>query len=296
MIRRMPYAPANGIELYFETHGDPAGRPLVLVMGLGAQMTLWEPGFCEELVRRGFYVVRFDNRDVGLSTKIEGGPQPDLAKAMAGDHSTASYTLWDMADDVAGLLDFLGLERAHVAGASMGGMIVQCLAIRHPGRLRSMTSIMSTTGNPTVGQPQPEAMAALLAPPPESREAAIEQGVGTWQVIGSPGYPPDEAELRARIAADYDRCFYPAGTARQLVAILATGDRTEGLRGVRVPALVIHGEADPLVTLSGGQATAEAIPGARLLTFPGMGHDLPRALWPEFADAMAELARAADGE
>lgn len=295
MIPRMPYAPSNGIELYYETHGDPGGRPLLLVMGLGAQLTLWEPGLCDLLVRQGFYVIRFDNRDVGLSSKIEGGPQPDIAKAMAGDHSTASYTLWDMADDAAGLLDHLGIARAHIAGASMGGMIVQCMAIRHGSRVRSMTSIMSTTGNPAVGQPQPEAMAALLAPPPESREAAIEQGLKTWKIIGSPGYPPDEAELRARLAADYDRCFYPEGTARQLVAILATGDRTEGLRGVRVPTLVIHGEADPLVTLSGGQATAEAVPGARLLTFPGMGHDLPKQLWPQFAEALAELAREADG-
>jgi pimeloyl-ACP methyl ester carboxylesterase len=291
----MPHAPANGIELYYETHGDPTGRPLLLVMGLGAQMTLWEPGFCELLAREGFYVIRFDNRDVGLSTKIEGGPQPDLAKAMAGDHSTASYTLWDMADDAVGLLDHLGIDRAHIAGASMGGMIIQCMAIRHPGRVRSMTSIMSTTGNPAVGQPQPEAMAALLAPPPESREAAIEQGVKTWKTIGSPGYPADEAELRARIASDYDRCFYPIGTARQLLAILATGDRTEGLRGVRVPTLVIHGEADPLVTLSGGQATAEAVPGARLLTFPGMGHDLPRQLWPDIVAAITALAKGADG-
>lgn len=295
MIRAMPYAPTNGIQLYYETHGEPGGRPMLLVMGLGAQMTLWEPDFCEMLAREGFYVIRFDNRDVGLSTKIEGGPQPDLAKALAGDHSTASYTLWDMADDAVGLLDHLGIERAHIAGASMGGMIVQCIAIRHPERVRSMTSIMSTTGNPNVGQPQPEAMAALLAPPPERREEAIEQGLRTWTTIGSPAYPADPAELRARIAADYDRCFYPEGTVRQLVAILATGDRTEGLARVRVPTLVIHGEADPLVTLTGGQATAEAIPGARLLTFPGMGHDLPRALWPEFVRAIAELAREADG-
>ncbi|WP_322795611.1 alpha/beta hydrolase [Tepidiforma sp.] len=291
----MPTARSNGIELYYETHGDPSGRPLLLVMGLGAQMTLWRPEFCELLAREGFYVIRFDNRDVGLSTKIEGGPAPDLAKAMAGDHSTASYTLWDMADDAVGLLDALGIGSAHIAGASMGGMIVQCMVIAHPERVRSVTSIMSTTGNPEVGQPQPEAMAALLAPPPASREAAIEQGVRTWKIIGSPAYQPDEEELRERIAADYDRCFYPMGTARQLVAILATGDRTAALREVRKPALVIHGEADPLVTLSGGKATAEAIPGARLLTFPGMGHDLPPALYPEFVRAMAEVARAADG-
>ena len=291
----MPTATANGIELYYETHGDPAGRPLLLVMGLGAQLTLWRPEFCELLAREGFFVIRSDNRDVGLSSKIEGGPVPDLARAMAGDHSTASYTLWDMADDAVGLLDALGIAQAHVVGASMGGMIVQCMVIAHPERVRSVTSIMSTTGNPEVGQPQPEAMAALLAPPPTSREAAIEQGLRTWRVIGSPAYPPDEAVLREQLAADYDRCFFPQGTARQLAAILATGDRTAALREVRKPALVIHGEADPLVTLSGGQATAAAIPGARLLTFPGMGHDLPPALYPEFVRAIVAVARAADG-
>lgn len=291
----MPTATANGIELYYETHGDPAGRPLLLVMGLGAQLTLWRPEFCELLAREGFFVIRSDNRDVGLSSKIEGGPVPDLARAMAGDHSTASYTLWDMADDAVGLLDALGIAQAHVVGASMGGMIVQCMVIAHPERVRSVTSIMSTTGNPEVGQPQPEAMAALLAPPPTSREAAIEQGLHTWRVIGSPAYPPDEAVLREQLAADYDRCFFPQGTARQLAAILATGDRTAALREVRKPALVIHGEADPLVTLSGGQATAAAIPGARLLTFPGMGHDLPPALYPEFVRAIVAVARAADG-
>jgi pimeloyl-ACP methyl ester carboxylesterase len=295
MIPGMPYAPSNGIQIFYETHGDPEGQPLLLVMGLGAQLTLWEPAFCDLLVREGFYVVRFDNRDVGLSSKIEGGPQPDLAKAMAGDHSTASYTLWDMADDAVGLLDHLGIERAHIVGASMGGMIVQCMAIRHPDRVRSMTSIMSTTGNPEVGQPQPEAMAALLAPPPPTREAAIAQGLSTWKAIASPAYPPDEAELRARIASDYDRCFYPIGIARQLVAILATGDRTEALRRIRVPTLVIHGEADPLVTLSGGEATSAAVPGAKLVTFPGMGHDMPPALWPQFVAAIAGLAREADG-
>jgi len=290
----MPYARANGIDLYYETFGDPSDPPILLVMGLGAQLLLWEEEFCRGLVDRGFFVIRYDNRDVGLSTKIEGGPQPDVQKALAGDHSTASYTLWDMADDAAGLLDALGIDRAHVVGASMGGMIVQCLAIAHPQRLRSLVSIMSTVGNPNVGQPKPEAMAALLAPPPPTREEAIEQGVRTWKIIGSPAYPRDEAELRAQVAAAYDRCWYPIGTARQLVAILATGDRSEALRSVRVPALVIHGEDDPLVTLSGGIATAEAIPGAKLLTFPGMGHDLPRALWPQILDAIAEHARAAD--
>jgi pimeloyl-ACP methyl ester carboxylesterase len=289
----MPTAPANGITLFYDTFGDPKNPAILLVMGLGAQMTLWEPAFCEALAARGFHVIRFDNRDVGLSTKIEGGPAPDIARAMTGDASSASYTLWDMADDAAGLLDALGIAKAHIVGASMGGMIVQAIAIRHPDRVLSLTSIMSTTGDREVGQAKPEAMAALLAPPPASREEAIELMVRTTRVIGSPGYPADEAELRKRAGEAYDRANYPAGMARQLVAIIASGDRTEQLKDVRVPTLVIHGEDDPLVTLSGGQATARAVPGAKLLTIPGMGHDMPAQLRDQFVDAIVENARKA---
>lgn len=289
----MPTAPANGITLFYDTFGKASDPAMLLVMGLGAQMTLWDPAFCEALSARGFHVIRFDNRDVGLSSKIEGGPEPDVARAMAGDHSSASYTLRDMADDAAGLLDSLGIARAHIVGASMGGMIVQAIAIRHPERVLSMTSIMSTTGNREVGQSRPEAMAALFSPPPASREDAIEQMVRTVRVIGSPGYPADEAELRKSTGEAYDRCNYPAGMARQMVAIIAGGDRTEGLKSVRVPTLVIHGEDDPLVTLSGGQATAAAIPGATLLTFPGVGHDIPRQLIGEFVEAITANARRA---
>ncbi len=290
----MPTARANGIEICYETFGEPTDPPLLLVMGLGGQMILWEEPFCEGLAERGFYVIRFDNRDVGLSTKFDEAPVPDIQKALEGQAIEAPYTLWDMAADAVGLLDALNIERAHVVGMSMGGMIVQCMAIRFPERLRSMTSIMSTTGAPDVGQPTPEALEALLAPPPASREEAIEQGVRTWRVIGSPAYPREEGELRALVARAYDRSFYPQGTARQLAAILATGDRTAALREVRVPTLVIHGEDDPLVPVSGGRATAEAIPGAKLLTFPGMGHDLPRPLWPQILDAIAQHARQAD--
>jgi len=289
----MPTAPANGITLFYDTFGNPRDPAILLVMGLGAQMTLWDPAFCEALAERGFHVIRFDNRDAGLSTKIEGGPAPDIAKAMAGDPSSASYTLWDMADDAAGLLDSLGIARAHIVGASMGGMIVQAIAIRHPDRVLSMTSIMSTTGDQEVGQSQPEAMAALLSPPPASREEAIDLMVRTMQVIGSPGYPADEAELRKRTGEAYDRSNYPAGMARQLVAIVASGDRTEELKNVSVPTLVIHGEDDPLVTLSGGQATARAVPGAKLLTVPGMGHDMPAQLRDRFVEASVENARKA---
>jgi pimeloyl-ACP methyl ester carboxylesterase len=289
----MPTAPANGITLFYDTFGKAGDPAMLLVMGLGAQMTLWEPAFCEALAARGFYVIRFDNRDAGLSTKIEGGPEPEMAKAMAGDHSSASYTLSDMADDAVGLLDSLGIAKAHIVGASMGGMIVQAIAIGHPGRVLSMTSIMSTTGNREVGQSKPEALAALMSPPAPSRDEAIEQMVRTFRVIGSPGYPADEAELRKSTGEAYDRCNYPAGLARQLVAIMATGDRTERLKDVRVPTLVIHGEDDSLVAPSGGRATAEAVPGATLLTFPGVGHDMPTQLRDQFVEAIVENARKA---
>jgi len=289
----MPTAQANGLSICYETFGKPGDAPLLLVMGLGAQMTMWDPVFCQALASQGFFVIRFDNRDVGLSSKIEGGPAPDFAKAMTGDTSSAAYTLWDMADDAVGLLDHLGIEGAHIVGASMGGMIVQSMAIRHPRRVLSMTSIMSTTGALSVGQAKPEALGALMATPPASREEAIEQMVRTFRIIGSPAYPADEAELRRQAAADYDRCFHPQGQARQMVAIIASGDRTAALGKVTTPTLVLHGEADPLVALSGGEATAAAIPGAKLLTFPGVGHDMPRQLLDEFVKAIAENARRA---
>lgn len=289
----MPTATANGITLFYDTFGKATDPALLLVMGLGAQMTLWDPAFCEALAAQGFFVIRFDNRDVGLSSKIEGGPEPDLAKAMAGDHSVASYTLWDMADDGAGLLDSLGIAAAHIVGASMGGMIVQAIAIRHPERVLSMTSIMSTTGNREVGQPKPEAMAALMSPPPATREAAIDQTVRMMHVIGSPGYPADEGDLRKSTGEAYDRNNYPAGMARQLVAIVTSEDRTERLGNVKVPTLVIHGEDDPLVAPSGGRATAAAVPGATLLTFPGVGHDIPRQLIDQYVEAIRANARRA---
>ena len=292
MIRRMPTAPSNGITLCYETFGSPADPALLLVMGLGGQLTMWEESFCARLALNSLFVIRFDNRDVGLSTKMEQAPAPDMAKAMAGDFSSASYTLWDMADDAVGLLDHLGIATAHICGASMGGMIAQAIAIQHPERVLSLTSIMSTTGNPNVGQPKPEAMATLMSPPPTTREAAIEQGVKTWTTSGG-RYSVDSAELRARIARDFDRSAYPAGTARQMLAILATGDRTEALGQVRVPTLVIHGAEDSLVTLSGGQATAEAIPGAELLVIDGMGHDFPQEVEAQVAEAIVENTRKA---
>lgn len=289
---RMPTAPSNGISLFYESFGNSADPALLLVMGLGAQMTLWDDEFCEALAAKGFHVIRFDNRDVGLSSKIESAPAPELGKAFAGDFSSAGYTLWDMAEDAVGLLDALGIAKAHIVGASMGGMIVQAMAIKHADRVLSMTSIMSTTGNPAVGQATPAAMGALMAPPPNSREEAIEAGVQSWKTIGGT-FPMDEAKVRARQAAAYDRCFYPTGIARQLLAILATGDRTEALKQVKLPTLVIHGEVDPLVQPSGGKATAEAIPGAELLVIPRMGHDIPPEVQPQIVDAIVANTRKA---
>lgn len=291
----MPTAPANGIEICYDTFGQPVNPALLLVMGLGGQMTAWEPDFCDALANAGFHVIRFDNRDTGLSTKMESAPPPDIGKAMTGDMSSASYTLWDMADDAVGLLDHLQLERAHIVGASMGGMIVQAIAIRHPHRVVSMTSIMSTTGNPNVGQATPAAMTALMAPPATSRDEAIERGKQSARIVGSPGYPAGDEVVAARIARDFDRCFYPIGVARQMLAVMATGDRSEALNTVTAPTLVIHGEDDPLVTLSGGQATAAAIPGARLVTFPGMGHDLPASLRAKFVEVIAGHAASVPG-
>ncbi|MGH2631925.1 MAG: alpha/beta fold hydrolase [Tepidiformaceae bacterium] len=285
----MPTIKANGLDIFYDTFGKRGDAPLLLVMGLGAQMTQWDEGFCQKLADRGFFVVRYDNRDAGLSSKIEAGGTPDIGKVMAGDRSNVPYLLDDMADDAAGVIDALGMAPANIVGASMGGMIVQALAIRHPAKVRSLCSIMSTTGDPSVGQPTPEAMAALLAPPPTNRAEAIEGGLRATKVIGGT-FPIDEGKLRARIGSDYDRSNYPVGMARQLVAIIASPDRTEGLKGVHVPTLVIHGEADSLVTPSGGAATAAAVPGATLMKVPGMGHDMPEQVVPQVVDAIAKNA------
>jgi pimeloyl-ACP methyl ester carboxylesterase len=280
----VPTAHVNGIDIEYVTEGDPSDPPLLLVMGLGAQLTTWPQGFVDDLRQRGFYLILFDNRDCGLSTKFEG--LPDITALFGGDGSSAPYRIEDMADDAAALLNELGITRAHVVGASMGGMITQALVIHHPELFMTACSIMSTTGDRLVGAPTGEAMTALLRPIATSREEAIEASVAGSKVIGSPKYPTDEVLLRQRAAAAYDRSYCPEGTARQLAAILASPDRTEGLHGVRIPFLVIHGEEDPLVTISGGRATAAAVPGAKLLTIPGMGHDLPEELFGDVTDAI----------
>ena len=282
-------APANGIEIAYETFGDPGGRPLLLVMGLATQMLAWHEEFCGALVDRGFFVVRFDNRDIGLSTHLHDAPPPDVMAAFTGDMSSASYTLDDMADDTVGLLDALGISAAHVVGASMGGMIAQTTAVRHPSRVLSLTSIMSTP-SPKIGGATEEALAVLLAAPATSREEAVQRAIATYEVIGSPGYPLDRAWLEQIAGESYDRAYDPVGVARQLLAIHASGDRTDALRRLDVPTLVVHGKADPLVQVAGGEATAEAVPGAELLVLDGMGHNLPRELWPTIVDAIDRVA------
>jgi pimeloyl-ACP methyl ester carboxylesterase len=236
--------------------------------------------------------VRYDNRDVGLSTKFDSAGIPNVMELMqqsaAGAPLDVPYTLDDMADDAAGLLDALGLESAHVCGASMGGMIAQTLAIRHGKRLRSLVSIMSSTGNPSLPPAKPEAMAVLMTPPPIDRAGSLDAAVRTWRTIGSPGFPFDEARIRERAGRFYDRSFYPQGIARQLAAILAHGSRVEKLSKVSAPTLVIHGAADPLVPIEGGRDTARAIPGAELLVIEGMGHDLPEGAWPQLVGAISE--------
>jgi len=284
----MPRTSANGIDVTYETRGDPAAPTLLAIHGLGAQMTDWPPGFLDGFVAQGFHVVTFDNRDQGESTWLDDAATPDLGALLGDPTVPVPYRIADMAADAAGLLDALGIDRAHILGVSMGGMIAQQFVIDHPQRSVTLTSIMSTP-NPSVGSPTPEAMAALLVPPAEGRDAAIEQSVAGSRVIGSPGFPFDEAGHRERAALHYDRGYHPEGTARQLAAILASPDRTGGLRGVGVPTLVVHGAEDPLVTLPGGEATAAAVPGAELWVVEGMGHDLPAAVLPELAARQGRL-------
>ncbi len=281
------YATCGDLELAYETFGVVGNPPLVLVMGLGTQMLGWPDEFCEALADRGFHVVRFDNRDIGLSTHLDEAGMPDLSPLFIGQPITsAPYTLGDMADDTIRLVDAIGLSQVHLVGASMGGMIAQEVALRHPERLLSLTSIMSTTA-PNVGPPTPAASAALFSPPATNESEAAERAITVYRVIGSPGHPLDEAALSARAQESFRRGNDPAGVARQLAAIHASGDRTERLRQLGVPTLVLHGDDDPLVQVDGGRATAAAVPGARLVTWPGMGHDLPRGMWQDIIDEIA---------
>ncbi|MGD9997178.1 MAG: alpha/beta fold hydrolase [Ilumatobacteraceae bacterium] len=288
---------ATGMDLEYDTCGSPADPALLLIMGFTAQMTLWQDGFCKMLADQGLFVIRFDNRDCGLSTKLDGvAVELDkvIGAALSGQPvPPVPYTLSDMAADAVGLLDALGIEHAHIMGASMGGMIAQTVAIEHPARTASLTSIMSMPGEPEVGQPSPEAAAALLAPPPTERQAYIDASP-SWMVWQSKKYR-DEDLTRRQAAADYDRSFYPEGAPRQLAAIYASGARTEGLAALDVPALVIHGMDDTLITPSGGFRTAELIPGSVLLYVADMGHDMPEPLWPFLVDVIAAHVRRAEG-
>lgn len=284
----MQRARAGDVEIAYQSFGSPQDTPLLLVMGLATQMVGWPDGFCEALAARGLHVVRFDNRDIGLSTHLDDAGAPDVVSLLAGS-GTAPYALADMADDTAGLLDALGWGSAHVVGASMGGMIAQSLAIRHPQRVHSLTSIMSTTGASGVGSPAEVALGVLLAPAARTREEALQRAVDTYRVIGSPGFEFDEESLRERAGLSFDRAHDPAGVARQLAAILTTDDRTPHLGEIAVPTLVVHGAQDTLVDVSGGRATAAAIPGAELWVVEGMGHDLPRELWGDLVDRIGAL-------
>jgi pimeloyl-ACP methyl ester carboxylesterase len=291
---------ANGITIEYDDHGDSAAPPILLVMGLGAQMTLWPQELVDALVERGFRVIRYDNRDIGLSHKFEGAKAPGMAKLFLlskfGFKPRVPYTLADMATDGIGLLDALGIDKAHIVGASMGGMIAQHMAFSHPERVLSLTSIMSTTGNRKLPGGTREAIGVLTKRPASMDEdVLVEHGLKVARAIGSPGYRLDDDKVRERTRALLKRSFYPAGMPRQFAAIVADGDRRERLRAVKAPTLVIHGEADPLVPLPGGQDTAASIAGAKLKTIPGMGHDLPLELVDEIADAVAEHARAAGG-
>ena len=289
-------AVSTGVELEFDTFGSSEDPALLLVMGFTAQMTAWDVDFCRGLAERGYFVVRYDNRDCGLSTKFDGAAVDAIAVMAAALSNEplppVPYTLSEMAADGIGLLDHLGIARAHVVGASMGGMIVQMMAIGHPARLRSMISIMSMTGDPEYGQASPEAMGALLAAPPVERDAYIESA-DRWGIWASKKYG-DPGEARVRAAESYDRSFYPEGGSRQLAAIFATGDRTERLRSVKAPTLVIHGRDDTLIGPSGGVRTAEVIDGAHLLLMADMGHDLPKQLHPIYFDVMSSHMRWAD--
>jgi pimeloyl-ACP methyl ester carboxylesterase len=278
------------VELCYEEFGDPGDPAMLLVMGLGTQMLGWHEALCETLAARGFHVVRFDNRDIGRSTRFTHLRPPTLRQLVLRDRRGAGYSLEDMADDAAGLLDHLGIDQAHVVGASMGGMIAQTIAIRHPDRVLSLVSIMSNTGARLIGRPALRVLPTFLRPAPRGRDAYVEHTAKLYRLIGSPGFDQDEAELRERLGRAFDRGVDPAGSARQLAAIMTASDRTPALRRLAIPALVIHGTADKLIGPSGGRATAKAIPGARLLLIDGMGHDLPRGAWPRLVDAIAENA------
>ena len=289
---------ANGIEIEYETVGSKADPALLLVMGLGAQLTIWPDALFKGLADRGFYVIRYDNRDTGLSTDFGAWGVPNIpdaiAKVMKGERPKAPYLLGDMAADAIGLLDALGIDKAHMVGASMGGMIVQIVAATYPQRTRSMVSIYSTSGRPGLPMGKPEALAMLSAQPEgPAREQLVRHGMKLRQTIGSPGFPTPEAELRALVEKNVDRRWYPEGAARQYLSVIASGDRVEMLKTVRVPTLVMHGEDDPLLPVDGGRDVARLVPGAELQTIAGWGHDFPAQLVPTIVDRISTFCKVA---
>jgi pimeloyl-ACP methyl ester carboxylesterase len=288
-------ADAGQVTLAYETFGSPDDPPLVLVMGVASQMIVWPDGFCQALADDGFYVVRFDNRDIGLSTHLDDAGVPDLMALLSGRPATSPYTLADMADDTVGLLDALGLDRVHLVGLSMGGMIAQEVAIRHGHRLVSLTSLSSTPAA-HIGKPTPEASATLMWPSPKNAAGAGELAVNVYRVVGSPAYASDVEWIRAVGEESFRRSQKSAGKVRQFGAILVSPDRRPALAQVTVPTLVLHGDEDPLIQVEGAHETAAAMPGARLVTYPGMGHDLPTELWPTLVGEITEHARRADKE
>ena len=296
----MTHTTANGIDIEYDTFGDRNGSPLLLIMGLSSQMVAWPESFCRKLARSGHWVLRFDNRDVGLSSKIDGVGLPDLMAAMAahlqGQPVAAPYTLSDMAADAVRLMDALKLENAHVCGLSMGGMIAQVMALEYPQRVTSLISMESSTGDPTLPSADPQAMEAMLSPPPQDRAGYIQHAVEVFRAFSGGSDKFDETLEKELSANSYDRSFYPAGFVRQLAAILASGDRTESLASVTAPTLVIHGASDPLVPLAHGRATARAIPGAKLVVIEGLGHGIAYpTLWDEIVDAITQHTSAASG-
>ena len=288
----------NGIELHYDTFGDEGAPPMVLIMGLASQMIAWDEEFCGALAARGFRVIRFDNRDVGLSSRLDHLGVPNVGLLMlgrlAGQVMPAAYTLSDMARDVIGLLDALGIDTAHFVGASMGGAIAQTLAIEQPERLRSLCSIMATSGDPSLPPPTPEALQLLMTPTPTDEVGYSRRYLQIMRVLRGRGFPLDEARDVERAAQNFARGVYPPGVARQLVAILASGSRKAALPHVRVPTLVIHGDADPLVPVECGIDVADTVPGAELVIIEGMGHALPMTMWPRIVEAIATHAARAD--
>jgi pimeloyl-ACP methyl ester carboxylesterase len=289
----MTQVDSNGLQIEYETFGKPDSPALLLIIGLADQLIDWDENLCKQIAQRGHYVIRFDNRDTGLSTKIDDAGVPDIMKTiealMTGESVNPPYTLEDMADDAVGLLDALAIEKAHICGMSMGGMIAQTVALNYPERVLSLISIYSSTGDPEEPQPKPEAMEVLLAPPPAEREAYIEFRMKFFNTISGPGFPYDQEWLRNHVAQEYDRSFCPQGAARQIMAILTQKSRKPALASLSMPTLVIHGNDDPLVRVECGKNTASAIPGAKMMIIDGMGHDLPHGgAWPQIVDAIVD--------